>query len=136
MSELINIIAVPIATGMMGIILYKLKHMDAQRDKAREESAKDRNDRATQIKANSEGVKVILRYMITRYHDEAIINGYVTTQELRDWTATVSAYEALGGNEILERYEEDISHLPIRDDLGPRNPYKAILKKMKEGEEQ
>lgn len=136
MSELINIIAVPIATGMMGIILYKLKHMDAQRDKAREESAKDRNDRAAQIKANSEGVKVILRYMITRYHDEAIINGYVTTQELRDWTATVSAYEALGGNEILERYEEDISHLPIRDDLGPRDPYKAILKKMKEGEEQ
>ena len=136
MSELINIIAVPIATGMMGIILYKLKHMDAQRDKAREESAKDRNDRAAQIKANSEGVKVILRYMITRYHDEAIINGYVTTQELRDWTATVSAYEALGGNEILERYEEDISHLPIRDDLGPRDLYKAILKKMKEGEEQ
>lgn len=117
-------------------ILHRLKKMDDKRDQAQEERRKEKEMELAQIQANSEGIKLILRYMLERYHAEYMIQEFVTPDQRRLYRDIYEAYEGLHGNGEGTKMEEEIMELPVRTDVHPVNPFVTLLKKQPEAKEE
>lgn len=78
---------------------------------------------------NSAGVKVLMRYMLQRYHATYMMRGYITSHEKTEFLEAYEVYHAKGGNGTGESWKRDVDELPVRDDLPVLNPYLEILKK-------
>lgn len=123
----------PICTAVIGgFILERLKRMDSQKVKSREENLKNEESRKAQIQANSEGIKVMIRYMLKRYHSEYCVQGYITSDQLADWNEMYDIYRALNGNGLAVAYNKDVTSLPVRNDVGCESPYMTLLRKCRE----
>lgn len=79
----------------------------------------DRKER----KANTQGMKEILGYMIDRWHEEFIIQGYVTTDQRNTFDSVYKAYAANRGNGAREAKWHKVQKLPVDDTKSGMSPY-------------
>ena len=99
--------------GWVGVLLKKQKKKDTDQEKRQE--------------ALSEGIMMILRYMLQRYHGEYMIQGRISYSQYQNWKDIFRVYRALGGNSIAIEWDHDIDELEkCESDV---SPYEEILKK-------
>ena len=95
-------IALPI---LLGYIVWLLKE--------------ERNER----KANTLGMKEVLGYMIDRWHEEFILQDYVTTDQYNTFKGAYDAYAANKGNGAREAKWKEIQKLRIDDTKSSISPF-------------
>ncbi len=156
MLEFLNAIGPVTVTGLFGIILWRLQAADADRKANRAKS----DERMARIEANTakladhdlelatltdimeklkegidmngEGFKVIMRYLLQRYHAEYMLQGFVTSHQKTEFLVAYEIYHAKGGNGTAEGWKDELCELPVRDDLPVTNPYLELMKSKKE----
>ena len=77
---------------------------------------------------NSEGVKVLMRYMLQRYHATYMMRGFITSHEKQEFLEAYYVYHDKGGNGTGESWMREVDGLPVRDDVPVINPYLEMLK--------
>ncbi len=110
-----------VATSLIGWVGYMLK---AQRKK----EANIAKIRAS----NTTGIRMILRYMLRRYHAEYMAQGEISYTQYQDWVDFYDAYEELGGNSVAVEWNNDIENLPKKDFLSDMGMFEKMLKKARE----
>lgn len=99
--------------GWVGVLLKNQKKKDTNREKKQE--------------ALSEGITMILRYMLQRYHGEYMIQGKISYSQYQNWKDIFTVYKSLGGNSIAIEWDHDIEKLEkCESDV---SPYEEMLKK-------
>lgn len=105
--------------GWVGVLLKNQKKKDT--------------DREEKQKALSEGIMMILRYMLQRYHGEYMIQKKISYSQYQNWKDIFSVYKALGGNSIAIEWDHDIDDIEkCESDV---SPYEEMLKKRSENHE-
>jgi hypothetical protein len=115
MTEIIKIaveVALPI---LLGYLVWLLK-----------EERKER-------KANTEGMKEILGYMIDRWHEEFILQGYVTTDQRNTFEGVYKAYAANKGNGAREAKWREVQQMRIDDTKSSLSPILLFYLEQKQG---
>lgn len=84
--------------------------------------------------SNSDGVKVLMRYMLQRYHAEYKMRGFISSHEKDEFLEAWEVYASKHGNGTGESWKNEVCSLPVRDDIPIVNPYLEILKNQKEKE--
>lgn len=113
-----------VATALIGWVGYLIKRQKAERDSIVEDQKK-----IAQIRhANSEGIKLVLRYMLNRYHTEYMIQGKITYDQYKDWMDIFAAYKALGGNSIAENWNRNVERLEKCNSLTGESPFEHLVK--------
>ena len=105
MSELVTQIvdiALPI---ILGYLVWLLKEERAER------------------KANTQGMREILGYMIDRWHEEFILQGYVTTDQRNQFESVYKAYAANKGNGARKAKWDEIQRLRVDDTKSSMSPF-------------
>lgn len=74
-------------------------------------------------KANTMGMKEILGYMIDRWHEEFILQGYVTTDQRNTFEDVYKAYAANKGNGARKAKWEEVQRLHIDDTKSNVSPF-------------
>ena len=74
-------------------------------------------------KANSLGIKEILGYMIDRWHEEFVLQGYVTTDQRNTFDDVCKAYTANKGNGARKAKWEEVKRLPVDDTKSNISPF-------------
>lgn len=120
---LLPIIATAIL-GWVGVLLKEQKKKESDKDKI---AQKKEEEIASIRKANSEGIKLILRYMLKRYHSEYMLQEKITYNQYKDWIDLWKAYEALNGNSIAEEWNDDIEKLDKCDSISDMSLYESVL---------
>ena len=116
-----------IATALIGWV-GKLLNDQIKKEKLREKKNAEQEKEIARIrKANSNGIKLVLRYMLNRYHAEYKIQGKITYEQYRDWKDMYSAYEALGGNSIAVEWNEDIEEMEKCNYLDGTPAFEAMI---------
>lgn len=79
----------------------------------------ERNER----KANTQGIREILGYMIDRWYEEFMLQGYVTTDQRNTFECVYLAYAANKGNGARKLKWEEVSRMHIDDTKSGMSPY-------------
>lgn len=79
----------------------------------------ERNER----KANTQGMREILGYMIDRWHEEFILQGYVTTDQRNQFESVYKAYAANKGNGARKAKWDEIQRLHVDDTKSSMSPF-------------
>ena len=88
-------------------------------------------------KANSMGMKEILGYMIDRWHEEFILQGYVTSEQRNTFDDVYAAYAANKGNGARKTKWEEVQKLHVDDTKSGMSPFlKLYLDHVKEKQEE
>ncbi len=74
-------------------------------------------------KANTQGMKEILGYMIDRWHEEFMLQGYVTTDQRNQFEDVYVAYAANKGNGARKKKWEEIQCLHVDDTKSSMSPF-------------
>ena len=105
-----------VATALIGWVGVLLKNQ-----KKEERKKEDKQ------KALSDGITMILRYMLQRYHGEYMIRKKISYGQYQNWKDMMSVYRALGGNSIAIEWDREIDELDkCESDV---SPYEEMLKK-------
>lgn len=83
----------------------------------------ERSDR----KATSLGMKELLGYMIDRWYEEFILQGYVTTEQRNNFDNIYKAYAANNGNGARQRKWQQVQSMNIDDTKSGVSPYLQLL---------
>ena len=111
-----------VATALIGWVGVLLKNQ-----KKEERKKEDKQ------KALSDGITMILRYMLQRYHGEYMIRKKISYGQYQNWKDMMSVYRALGGNSIAIEWDHEIDELDkCESDV---SPYEEMLKKRSENHE-
>ena len=86
----------------------------------------------TERKANNLGMKEILGYMIDRWHEEFIIQGYVTTDQRNTFDDVYKAYAGIKGNGARKAKYEEVCKMHIDDTKSGMSPYLKLVLEQKE----
>lgn len=105
MNEQIFEALMVVLTAAVGYIVYVLKDERAER------------------KANTLGVKEILGYMIDRWHEEYMLQEYITTEQRNQFESVYKAYSVNHGNGAREAKWKDIQRLHIDDTKSSISPF-------------
>lgn len=118
-----------VATALIGWVGYLLKEqkIKEQKQEAKNEEKFKEVDRIR--KANSEGTKLILRYMLNRYHTEYMMQDKMTYGQYKDWMELFNAYRALGGNSIAMDWNDDIEKLDKCDYMDRPTLFESMIKR-------
>lgn len=73
-------------------------------------------------KANTEGMKEILGYMIDRWHEEFVLQGYVTTDQRNTFEGVYRAYAANKGNGAREAKWREVQQMRMDDTKSSLSP--------------
>lgn len=84
-------------------------------------------------KANTEGMKEILGYMIDRWHEEFILQGYVTTDQRNTFEGVYKAYAANKGNGAREAKWKEVQQMRIDDTKSSMSPILLFYLEQKQG---
>lgn len=106
-------IALPI---ILGYVVWLLK-----------EERKERNIERQERLATTLGMKEILGYMIDRWHEEFVLQGYVTTDQRNTFDDVYKAYAANKGNGAREAKWKEVKEMHIDDTKSGMSPYLKIL---------
>lgn len=74
-------------------------------------------------KANTQGIREILGYMIDRWYEEFMLQGYVTTDQRNTFDCVYAAYAANKGNGARKAKWEEVSRMHIDDTKSGISPY-------------
>lgn len=111
--------------GWVGVLLKDQKKERAEREKKLQQ--KDR-ERENNLKAQSMGIMLVLRYMLRRYHSEYMLQGKITYNQYKDWEDMFSVYESLGGNSVAKDWNKDIVELEKTDSASEMSLYEIMLR--------
>lgn len=109
MMELIIHIVDIVLPVLMAYVVWLLK-----------EERKERN-------ATNLGMKEILGYMIDRWHEEFILQGYVTTEQRNTFDDVYKAYAANKGNGARKSKWEEVQKMHIDDTKSGISPYLELV---------
>lgn len=109
MSEIIVHIVDIALPVILGYVVWLLK-----------EERKERN-------ATNLGMKEILGYMIDRWHEEFLLQGYVTTDQRNTFDDVYKAYAANKGNGARKAKWEEIQKMHIDDTKSGISPYLKLV---------
>lgn len=147
-----------LTTGLFGIIMKRMERSDKDRTRrlvkqdevlaniqentdklaTHEDTITTLSEISAELKeatdVNSEGIKVLMRYMLQRYHASYMVRGYITSHEKTEFLEAYHVYHSKGGNGTGEGWMKEVCALPVRDDLPVINPYLDMLKKEMEHE--
>lgn len=115
MTDIIKIVVEVSLPILLGYLVWLLK-----------EERKER-------KANTEGMKEILGYMIDRWHEEFILQGYVTTDQRNTFEGVYKAYAANKGNGAREAKWKEIQQMRIDDTKSSLSPILLFYLEQKQG---
>lgn len=104
-------IALPI---ILGYVIWLLKE--------------ERNERS----ATNLGMKEILGYMIDRWYEEFLLQGYVTTDQRNTFDDVYKAYAANKGNGARKAKWEEVKKMHIDDTKSGMSPYLELVIEQKE----
>lgn len=105
-----------VATALIGWVGVLLKNQKKEERKKEEKQ-----------KALSDGITMILRYMLQRYHGEYMIQKKISYSQYQNWKDMMTVYRALGGNSIAIEWDHDVDELEkCESDV---SPYEEMLKK-------
>lgn len=108
-------IALPI---LLGYVVWLLKEERAER------------------RANTEGMKEILGYMLDRWYEEFMLQGYITTDQRNAYDSVYAAYAANKGNGARETKWNEIKTLHVDDTQSAISPYlKLVLEHQKQSKD-
>ena len=111
-----------VATALIGWVGVLLKNQ-----KKEERKKEDKQ------KALTDGITMILRYMLQRYHGEYMIRKKISYGQYQNWKDMMNVYRALGGNSIAIEWDHDVDELEkCESDV---SPYEEMLKKRSENHE-
>ena len=155
-TSLIDACGSALVAGLFGVVMWYLQKQEKQ-GKVRDEDTKKRlemiqantakladhdalivslSEIAQRLKeateVNGEGVKVMMRYMLQRYHAEYMLQGFITSHQKTEFLEAYEIYHAKGGNGTAEGWKNELCELPVRDDLPVTNPYLEMMKSKKE----
>lgn len=82
-------------------------------------------------KANTQGMKEILGYMIDRWYEEFTIQGYVTTDQRNTFDGVYAAYAANKGNGARKTKYEEVCKMHIDDTKSGMSPYLELYLEQK-----
>ena len=99
-------IALPI---ILGYLVWVLKEERAER------------------KATNLGMKEILGYMIDRWYEEFMLQGYITTDQRNTFEDVYKAYAANKGNGARKAKWDEIQHMHIDDTKSSISPYFQLV---------
>lgn len=105
MSEIITKIldiALPI---LLGYVVWLLKEERSER------------------KSNTTGIKEILGYMIDRWHEEYVLQGYITTDQRNTFDDVYKAYASNKGNGARKAKWEEVQKLHVDDTKSNISPF-------------
>lgn len=74
-------------------------------------------------KANTQGMREILGYMIDRWHEEFILQGYVTTDQRNQFESVYKAYAANKGNGARKAKWDEVQRLRVDDTKSSMSPF-------------
>lgn len=94
---------------LLGYVIWLLK-----------EERKERN-------ATNLGMKEILGYMIDRWYEEFLLQGYVTTDQRNTFDDVCKAYCANKGNGARKAKWEEVKRMHIDDTKSGMSPYLKLL---------
>ena len=97
---------------ILGYVVWLLKE-------ERNERKQDRIERA----ATNLGMKEILGYMIDRWYEEFLIQGYITTDQRNTFEDVYKAYAANKGNGAREAKWKEIQQLHVDDTKSGMSPF-------------
>lgn len=128
-SQIFYIVLSAIMTFLSSQVVAFLRSQKAK-EKQRDEENQRKYEEIDRIrKANSEGIMLVLRYMLKRYHTEYTIQGKITYTQYQDWMDIYAAYKALGGNSIAEEWNEDVEQLEKCNSTSDMSPFEKMLRK-------
>lgn len=84
-------------------------------------------------KANTEGMKEILGYMIDRWHEEFVLQGYVTTDQRNTFEGVYKAYAKNKGNGAREAKWKEVQRMRIDDTKSSLSPILLFYLEQKQG---
>ena len=126
--DIYNVLLPIVATALMGWIGTLLKDQKKEKKDA-EEKIKQKEEKIAQVrKANSEGIKLVLRYMLNRYHTEYMIQGKITYAQYQNWIDIFAAYRALDGNSIAMEWNDDIEAMEKCNTLGKMSVFESMVR--------
>lgn len=105
MKDIILVIVEVSLPIILGYIVWELK-----------ENRKER-------KANTQGMKEILGYMIDRWYEEFRLRGSITTDQRNTFESAYKAYAANHGNGAREAKWHTVEKMPIDDTKSGVSPY-------------
>lgn len=121
---------VPVCTALMGLLTYKIQRKDKKQDEmdqhiksisrnmdAIEELTKSVVALTEETGRQGCGMRILLRSSLHDDHKALMKQGYVTSNQLRDFQEAYNVYHQEGGNGTATRWLKDIMNLPIRDEL-------------------
>lgn len=124
-----------VATALIGWVGMLIKDQK-KREEALEKDMAEKEEKVAQVrKANSEGIKLVLRYMLNRYHTEYMVQGKMSYGQYKDWMELFAAYRALGGNSIAMDWNEDIEELEKCNHMNQPTIFEAMVKHTVESNE-
>lgn len=151
-TSLIDACGSTLVAGLFGVVMWCLQKQEKQ-GKVRDEYTKKRlemiqantakladhdalivslSQLAKELKVatdqNSDGVKVLMRYMLQRYHATYMMRGFITSHEKQEFLEAYHVYHGKGGNGTGESWMREVDGLPVRDDVPVANPYLEILR--------
>lgn len=99
-------------TTLAGFLVYKVQQIDKKRDAQNAANQK----LLEQIKTNTSGISTGLQCILDRYHNEAMVQGFITTRQLRHFSDVYEIYKMYGEDPITDHYMDDLKGLPIKED--------------------
>lgn len=109
-----------IATALIGWVGVLLNGQKKEKTEAEKRQA-----------AQSQGIMLILRYMLQRYHGEYHMQKEITYNQYKNWKDIYQIYTDLGGNSIAEEWNEDIERMNKCESVQEMSIYEAMLKNQK-----
>lgn len=120
---------VPICTALMGLLTYKIQRKDKKQDEmdrhiksisknmdAIEELTKSVVKLTEETNRQGNGMRVLLRASLHEDHKRLMKQGFVASNQLRDFQEAYDIYHREGGNGTATRWLKDIMSLPIQDE--------------------
>ena len=86
----------------------------------------------TERKATNLGMKEILGYMIDRWYEEFMLQGYITTDQRNTFDDVYKAYAANKGNGAREAKWKEVKSMHIDDTKSGISPYLQLVIEQKE----
>lgn len=81
----------------------------------------------TERRANTAGMKEILGYMLDRWYEEYMLQGYITTEQRNTYDSVYKAYSANKGNGARETKWLDVKKLHVDDTKSEMSPYLQLV---------
>ncbi len=120
---------VPICTALMGILTYKIQRKDKKHDEV-DQHLKKLSDKLQTIdeltrsvlqlteetNRQGNGMRVLLRASLHEDHKRLMKQGFVASNQLRDFQEAYDIYHREGGNGTATRWLKDVMSLPIQDE--------------------